>query len=156
MRIASPAFQNGGRIPAKYTCDGENISPPLKFSDIPEDAACLVLIMDDPDVPRQIREDRMFDHWVVFNIDSSVRNINENSVPKVSVLGRNTAGSNRYTGPCPPSQYEPKEHRYFFRLYALSSKLDLEEGVSKKEVEHAMNGKIIGNAEIIGRYSRQV
>lgn len=152
MQIKSPAFEHNTRIPKKYTCQGENISPPLQFSSIPEGAESLVLIMDDPDVPAQVREDQMYDHWVLFNIEPC-DGIDEDA--SQGIPGSNTSGDNAYTGPCPPAQFEPTEHRYFFRLYALDTMLDLDEGVSKDELIEAMQDHIIEKAELIGLYEKE-
>ncbi len=147
MKIISAKFENGGLIPAKYTCNGENISPPLEFVDVPEEAVSLVLIMDDPDVPVVVRDDGVWDHWVKFNIPPSIRMIEEGEEPE-GVSGMGTGGNLGYYGPCPPD----RQHRYFFKLYALDTKLDLPEGVTKKEVENAMAEHIIDQAELIGLY----
>lgn len=148
MKLSSPAFENNGNIPAKYTCDGENISPPLKIEGIPSSAKSLVLIMDDPDaVPVA---GKVWDHWVVWNIKVDTKTIAENSVPAGSIIGKNTRGVLGYGGPCPPD----REHRYFFKLYALDAQLDLKEGATKAEVEKAMEGHTISKAELLGRYSR--
>lgn len=145
MKISSIAFENNKNIPIKYTCDGSGINPPLIFSDIPEDAKSLVLIMDDPDAPFE-----SFDHWVVFNISPSVTEVSENSAPNDSIQGKNSAGTNKYVAPCPPSG----THRYFFKLYALDSKLNLDETAGKKQVEGLLKDHLIDSAEVIGLYSR--
>ncbi|MDP7247682.1 MAG: YbhB/YbcL family Raf kinase inhibitor-like protein [Candidatus Peribacteraceae bacterium] len=150
MQITSPEFEHTASIPSMYTCDGENVNPPLEFSSVPDEATSLVLIMEDPDVPKSIREDGMWDHWVVFNIPMTVKKIEKDSVPE-GVLGANTKGENKYGGPCPPD----REHRYFFKLFALESELDLEEGATKAQVEEAMEGKVIEVAQLIGRYERE-
>ena len=129
MNIISPAFSEGEEIPKIYTCDGNNINPPLEFSEVPENAKSLVLIMDDPDVPRNLKPDGIFDHWVVFNIPPEITKIDENSKP-LGIVGKNSAGQSEYTGPCPPD----RKHRYFFKLYALDSLLELDERATKKEV----------------------
>lgn len=149
MELKSKAFEHEGKIPAKYTCDGENISPPLTFLAVPEAAESLVLIMDDPDVPRHLREDGMWDHWVVFNIPSDTGEVKEGEEPG-GTHGMGTAENLNYFGPCPPD----REHRYFFKLYALDRKLDLSEKATKQEVEKAMEGAIIDQAELMGRYER--
>ena len=152
--LTSSAFEPNGRIPSKYTCDGDKtINPPLEFSGIPEGAKSLVLIMDDPDVPKMLRPDGVFDHWVVFNIPPDAKGIAENET--VGTAGANGAGARAYTGPCPPPQYEPSEHRYVFKLYALSAMLNLETGAAKKEVLDALAPVKIAEAELIGRYSRK-
>lgn len=156
--LSSSAFEQNERIPSQYTCDSKNVSPPLTFANVPEGATSLALIMDDPDVPKALRLDGVFDHWVVFNMPpppaGGTREIREGE-PAPGVAGVNGTGANAYTGPCPPSQYEPSEHRYIFRLYALDAALALSEGVTKKEVLTAMEGHTLGIAELIGRYSRK-
>lgn len=148
MKLTSPVFENEGKIPSVYTCDGKNVSPPLAIEDVPIEAKSLALIMDDPDVPAHIREDGMFDHWVLWNIPIDTKVIKEGEV--IGVTGSNTAGSVKYTGPCPPD----REHRYFFKLYALDTELDLAEGSTKAMVEKAMEGHIIEQCELMGRYDR--
>lgn len=146
MKLTSPTFHEGGIIPSIHTCEGQNLPPPLVAAHVPQSAKSLVLIMDDPDVPPSVRSDRMYDHWVLFNIDPATTNIDENS----GTAGKNTNGENEYIGPCPPD----REHRYFFKLYALDKKLDLIEGATKKEVEKAMQGHIIAQCQLIGRYEK--
>ena len=149
MRLKSSAFQEGGIIPSVYTCEGKNMSPPLEIEGVPPTSKSLVLIMDDPDVPAFVRPDKMYDHWVVFNIPPSCNKIAVNSPPS-GVHGKNTDGKNRYIGPCPPD----REHRYFFKLYALDSLLDLPVGATKDEVEEAMEGHILGSCHLMGRYEK--
>lgn len=149
MNITSPAFLNNKEIPKVYSCDGENINPPLEFSDIPQNAKSLVLIMDDPDVPKNLKRDGMFDHWIVFNIPPEIRSIDEDSEP-LGIVGQNSAGQSSYTGPCPPD----RKHRYFFKLFALDSLLSLNSQATKKDVEKAMEGHILEKAELMGVYER--
>jgi len=149
MRLTSRAFENNGMIPGKYTCDYENISPPLSISEVPEGIVSFALIMDDPDVPSNIRKDGLWVHWVVFNIPGELREIDEGVEPD-GVGGSGTNGHIGYAGPCPPD----REHRYFFKLYALDAMLDFKEGASKEDVESAMSGRVVENAELIGRYNR--
>lgn len=149
MELTSPAFSHDSVIPARYTCDGDNVNPPLVIGGVPEQAVSLVLIMDDPDVPKHLRADGMWDHWVVFNIAPQTREIAENSEP-AGVQGLGTGGNLKYSGPCPPD----REHRYFFKLYALDCQLDLAEGASKAEVEQNMAGHVLAQAELMGRYDR--
>lgn len=144
MRLASSAFKEGGPIPAKYTCDGSNISPPLHFEDVPAKAKSLVLVMDDPDAPAGT-----WDHWVVFNIPPATREVKEGHSPP-GVVGKNTRGELAYGGPAPPD----REHRYFFKLYALDAMLALKEGATKAEVEMAMEGHVLAKAQLMGRYKR--
>lgn len=153
MELKSTAFSNNEKIPSIYTCDGENSVPPLTVSNVPPEAKSLVLIMDDPDIPQEIKEQRgieVFDHWVLFNIEPSIFEIKSSS----GIAGKNGRGDSAYTGPCPPPQYPPTTHRYFFKLYALDVMLNLAEGVSKKDVEKAMEKHIIEKTELIGKYER--
>lgn len=151
MQISSPAFAHNAPIPSMYTCDGENVNPPLEFSDIPESARSLVLLMEDPDVPKHLKPDGMWDHWLIYNIEPTVTAIAENSTPP-GVVGVNTSGQNAYAGACPPD----REHRYFFKLYALDTELsfDAPSKVTKQMVIDAMQGHIIDQAELIGLYER--
>lgn len=153
MKITSPAFANSERIPTKYTCDGERfLSPPLSITEVPAEATSLALIMDDPDVPIALREDGIFTHWVLFNVPSTTFEIPEGA--DVGTFGANTRGEPRYTGPCPPPEYEPSTHRYFFKLYALDATLNFPKGATKGDVEAAMDGHILETAEMYGTYSR--
>lgn len=142
LTLTSPAFENTESIPAKYTCDGENINPGLEITDIPAEAVSLLLIMDDPDAPMGT-----FTHWVVWNIPTDMQ-IDENSTPGIE--GNNSAGQASYIGPCPPSG----THRYFFKIYALDIELDLENGAERSLVEDAMNGHVLAHGELMGTYSR--
>jgi len=149
MKLASPAFENGEKIPSRFTCDGAAVSPPLTISDVPSGAKSLVLIMDDPDVPRVLRSDGIWDHWVVFNIPVDTAEIAEGEEPD-GTHGKGTGGNLNYFGPCPPD----REHRYFFKVYALDAELDLPEGATKQQVESAMEGHVLATAELMGRYER--
>lgn len=149
MNLTSPAFTEGGKIPTKYTCEGENINPELNISGVPKNAKTLVLIMDDPDVPEFVRKDRMYDHWVVFNIPPNTTRIPERSQPP-GTPGKNTGGGLGYTGPCPPD----REHRYFFKLYALGCELTLPKGSTKHDVENAIKGHILAQTQLMGRYEK--
>ena len=154
LTLTSSAFENGAFIPSRYTCDEErDLNPPLSIAGVPEGARSLALIMDDPDVPRALKPDGMFDHWVLFNIPPKTREIPESA--STGVAGVNGAGKNAYTGPCPPTQYEPSQHRYFFKLYALDVMLGLPEGSSKADVEQAMAGHIMAQAELLGLYKKK-
>lgn len=146
MKILSQAFKNNARIPAKYTCDGENVNPPLEIHEVPGNTQSLVLIMDDPDAP--IEGDWV--HWLVWNINPKTTEIAENSVPTGAQQGANTRGNQNYGGPCPPSG----THRYFFKLYALDIKLDLPPSTDKVILEKAMNGHVLEQTELIGLYQR--
>ncbi len=142
MNLSSPAFEAQQEIPGKHTCDGEDVSPALEIADIPDAAKSLALIVDDPDAPA-----KTWVHWVVYDIAPTAR-IEENSVP--GTRGQNDFGKLAYGGPCPPSG----RHRYFFKLYALDAELGLDEGASKEQVEQAMEGHILDQAELVGTYSR--
>jgi len=149
MQLISPAFEDGGSIPYVYTCDGKNINPPLEIKGVPADAKSLVLIMDDPDVPSFVRKDQMWVHWVIYDMPPETRTLKENSTPP-GILGTNTDNEQRYQGPCPPD----REHRYFFKLYALKAFLRLKPGATKAQVEAAMEGQVLEKAQLIGRYVR--
>lgn len=144
MEIKS-VFEHNSVISPKYTCDGEDVNPPLKISEIPEGTASLALIVDDPDAPAGT-----WVHWVVFNIDPKTTRIEENSVPENSIQGVNSFNKNDYGGPCPPSG----THRYFFKIYALDTPLNLDSSAGKSDVEAAMQGHILASAELVGLYSR--
>ncbi len=144
LKLTSSAFENEGRIPDKYTCKGEDISPPLEIEGIPEGAKSLVLIIDDPDAPMG-----NWDHWIVWNIPL-VSKIEENSVPQGAVQGINDFRKHDYGGPCPPSG----THRYMFKLYALDIILDLDEDSRKMDVENAMEGHVLAQTKLIGLYSK--
>lgn len=154
--LTSPAFEPGALIPSKYTCDGENVSPPLRISGAPGGTQSLVLIMDDPDIPDVVKKDHgieVFDHWVVFNIPPETADIAEGE--QIGQTGLHGAGAPAYTGPCPPPQHEPKEHRYFFKLYALKDLLSFDTVPTKKQVEDALAPLLIERAELVGRYARK-
>lgn len=149
MKLKSPKFEEGGIIPSLYTCEGKQVNPPLEITGVPPGAKSLVLLMEDPDVPKSLRPDGMFDHWVVFNIPPQTQKIAEHS-HSLAVQGRNTKGKDEYFGPCPPNG----EHRYFFKLYALDTLLSLPPGSSKKEVEEAMKGHLLASCQLMGRYEK--
>jgi hypothetical protein len=154
LSLTSSAFEHNGTIPTKYTCDGDRtLSPPLAISGVPEGADSLVLIMDDPDVPKERRPSGVFDHWVVYAIPPDTAEIAEGAL--VGAQGLNSGGNAAYTGPCPPPEFEPSEHRYIFKLYAISGTLNFIKAPTKDEVLAALEGKILAEAELIGRYSRK-
>lgn len=144
--VRSPAFNDGQPIPSKYTCDGENMSPPLAIEQIPASTTSMVLVVDDPDAPSGT-----WDHWVVFNIPRSVTRIGEGEVPEGSVQGRSSWDTSAYGGPCPPDG----EHRYIFTVYALSTSLRLGEEATKADVLDAMQGHILASGELQGTYTKQ-
>jgi len=150
IKIESSAFDEGGIIPVKYTCDGEDVSPPLEWSGVPEGAKTLVLISDDPDAPMGT-----WVHWVLFNLPATVNNLPED-IPPVQTMengakqGMNDFRKIGYGGPCPPGG----THRYYFKIYALDTEIDLEAGATKPEVLRAMEGHILAQGQLMGRYSR--
>lgn len=156
LTLSSPVFEPNGTIPAAYTCDAQGAAnPPLRIEGVPSGTQSLVLIMEDPDIPDVVKQSRgiaVFDHWVLFNISPSTKAINPGD--SVGVLGANSAGTLGYTGPCPPSQYEPKEHRYIFTLYALDTLIELPQGATKQAVLDALQGHAIGQTTLTGRYAR--
>lgn len=149
--ISSQSFQKGGDIPKKYTCDGADVSPVLQWTSPPAGTQSFALIADDPDAPVGT-----WTHWVLYDLPPESTSLLE-GVAKVDELptggrqGRNDFRKIGYGGPCPPSG---KPHRYFFKLYALDKKLNLKPGASKQEVEQAMQGHILGQAELMGKYQR--
>ncbi len=146
MNLSSPAFAGNGAIPALYTCDGRDVNPPLRIENVPDGARSLALIVDDPDAPAG-----MWVHWVVWNIDPTIRDIGENSVPTGAVQGKNDWRRNSYGGPCPPSG----AHRYFFKLYALDTTFSLGTGTTKTDLEKTMAGHVLAHAQLIGIYQRR-
>jgi Raf kinase inhibitor-like YbhB/YbcL family protein len=153
LSISSTAFEANAPIPSRFTCDGQGVNPELTISGVPREAKSLALIMEDPDVPKVLRPDGVYVHWVLFNIPPSTTGIPEGGA--VGTAGANSSGKNAYVAPCPPPQYEPSEHRYVFTLYALDAELPLAAGVSKVTVESAMKGHIIAETQLIGRFKRQ-
>ncbi len=148
--LTSPAFDHGKPIPRKYTCKGKDISPPLEWKNPPEGTRSFALIVDDPDAPMGT-----WDHWVLYNIPAEKRSLPEgmptdSKLPDGSRNGKNSWHRLGYGGPCPPSG----THRYFFRLYALDTTLDLPSGAGKKEVLRAMEGHVLAQAELMGTYSK--
>jgi Raf kinase inhibitor-like YbhB/YbcL family protein len=153
MEIRSPAFFIGNTIPFKYTCDGENISPPLQWESPPPGTNSFALIVDDPDAPS-----KTFTHWVVYNLSADMRELpegitNNTRLPNGGMQGKNNFGKLGFGGPCPP----PKDgvHRYFFKIFALDQKLDLPPGATKEQVMAAMEGHVLDAAEVMGRYGRE-
>ena len=145
LTITSPVFKDNGNIPKQYTCDGKDVNPPLVIENIPRGAKSLALIVDDPDAPVDI-----WVHWVVWNMDPGTSEIKETSVPPGAIQGRNDFRKTSYGGPCPPSG----THRYFFKLYALDTVLTLGGNSTKHDLERAMQGHILGEAQTVGLYKR--
>lgn len=144
VQITSTAFEANSMIPKKYTCQGQDVSPPLSFTNVPEDTVTLALIIDDPDAPSGV-----FDHWIAWNIPGDKNGLAEGEAPKMQ--GKNHFGETRYRGPCPPPG---KPHHYRFKVYALDTTLDLKAGSSKKDLEKAMEGHILASDELVGIFQR--
>jgi Raf kinase inhibitor-like YbhB/YbcL family protein len=140
--ISSSAFENEGNIPAKYTCEGEEINPPLHVDNIPDGTQTLAIIVEDPDAPKGT-----FDHWLVWNIPPESI-IEENRIPGIS--GKNSAGKTGYHGPCPPSGY----HRYYFHVFALDSSLNLQAGSDKRTLQAAMEPHVLAKGSVMGKYKK--
>jgi Raf kinase inhibitor-like YbhB/YbcL family protein len=141
--VKSPAFESNKLIPAKYTCDGEEVNPPLTIEGTPEGTKSLVLVIDDPDAAAGT-----WNHWLVWNIPPATHKIEEDMVP--GIQGVNTSGKRAYGGPCPPSG----THRYFFKVYALDAKLNSNPNSRKDDVEKAMEGHVLAKGELLGLYRR--
>ena len=146
MKISSSAFQEGGTIPEKFSKNGQNVSPELRVEGAPAEAKSLALIVDDPDAPVGL-----FTHWLVWNIDPKTTEIAESSPPNGAVQGTNDYPNLGYGGPQPPSG----THRYYFKIFALDRMLDLKSGAKRREVDAAMRGHVIGQGELMGRYSKK-
>ena len=146
ISVTTPAFSAGSEIPSKFTCNGSNISPELKINGVPTEAKSLVLIVDDPDAPRG-----SFTHWIVWNIDPKTTDIAENSAPAGGIQGTNDFGKRNYGGPCPPSG----THRYFFKIFALDTKLDLKPSAHRAELDTAIHGHTLAQGELMTRCSHK-
>jgi Raf kinase inhibitor-like YbhB/YbcL family protein len=152
MQLKSSAFRAGGAIPARYTCEGQDISPEFSWTGIPAGTKSLALILHDPDAPRA----GGFTHWVIYDIDPSLRQIDENTPREeksvgIGLQGKNDGGKIGYMGPCPPSG----THRYIARLFALDTELNLKPGALHHEVESAMEGHILEKAALMGTYAKK-
>ena len=145
MRVESPSFSQGGSIPGKFTCQGENITPALSISGLPEGTRSMAIIVDDPDAPMGT-----WVHWVAWNIAPEKTSTSEGEQP--GTQGINDSGGSGYGGPCPP---RGPSHTYRFKVYALDTTIDLEEGATKAQLESAMKGHILAKAELDGEYQRQ-
>jgi len=145
MKITSSAFQEGGNIPSRFTCDGGDTSPPLQITEVPSGAKSLALVVDDPDAPSGL-----FTHWMFWNISPQNNTIAEGSTPK-GVQGTNDFGKSGYGGPCPPSG----THRYYFKIFALDRELESPAGTKRSQLDAAMKGHVVAQGELIGRYSRK-
>ena len=153
LTLTSSAFKQGGKIPSKYTCEGDDVSPPLSFDGIPAGTKSLVLIVDDPDAPDPKAPKRVWVHWVVHNLPPETRGLPENAsrtgLPQGAVSGLNDSKQASYNGPCPPVG----RHRYFHKLYALDTTLPLK-ALTKADIEAAIKGHVLAQAELIGTYQK--
>jgi len=145
MKITSSAFQEGGNIPSKFTCDGGDSSPPLRIAEIASGAKTLALVVDDPDAPSGL-----FTHWIVWNISPQTNTIAEGSAAQ-GVQGTNDFGKSGYGGPCPPSG----THRYYFKIFALDRELNLPSGTKRNQLDAAMKGHVVAQGQLMGRYAKQ-
>ena len=148
MQITSSAFADHTPIPGRYTCEGEDVNPPLSIAGVPSGAASLVLLVDDPDAPNPAAPQVVWEHWVMWNISPDTSSIAAGSVPAGAVQGTNSWGRTDYGGPCPPIG----THRYFFKLYALDTALALGTTSIKADVETAMQGHVLAEAQLVGLY----
>ena len=149
MKLTSSAFDNNSIIPKKYGYKHGNISPPLKFEDIPEGTKSLVLIIDDPDAMEAVG--KVWSHWIIWNISPNISEFPENSIPENCLEGKTDFGEIGYGGPAPPD----KEHRYVFKLYAIKSILPNPKGSSKQEIENSIQNQILEKTELYGKFSPQ-
>jgi Raf kinase inhibitor-like YbhB/YbcL family protein len=149
LKLTSPAFKHNGDMPRKYTCQGEEVSPPLKISGVPDNAVSLVLIMTDPDVPF-LPDKAEFAHWVICHLDPDTKTIDEGSKLENAIVGRNSIMRQKYLGPCPPWG----KHRYIFRLYALDEKLPFNNKSRRRKVLKQIKEHVIEKTELIGLYEK--
>lgn len=157
LSITSSAFKNAEPIPQKYTCDADATNPPLTISGIPEGTVSLALLMQDLDVPKALKSDGTFDHWVIYSIPFTVgaTTVEIPEAAQALPLGLNGSSQEGYLGPCPPPEYEPSKHRYHFSVYALSTELSFLTPPRMEEVQAGMEGYILASAELVGTYDRK-
>lgn len=151
LGVTSAAFAHMGAIPSAHTCDERDALVPLDIANIPPEAKSLAIIMDDPDVPKSLRPDGNWDHWLIWNLPPTTTSIREGKLPPNAVQGKNSWGRNDWGGPCPPD----REHRYFFKVFALDTWLSIPPSSGKPEMLRAMEGHVIGYGELVGRYERK-
>lgn len=153
MELASPAFPPRGEIPRRHTCEGEDLSPPLSWSGVPPGALSLVLVVDDPDAPDPAAPKRTWVHWLLYDLPPGAPGLPEGGrpLPAGTLEGSNDFGRTRYGGPCPPVG----RHRYFFKLYALDALLPKLHAPTKAQLEKAMKGHVVAEAELVGTYQKQ-
>ncbi len=149
LALKSSTFRDGDPIPAKFTCDGDNVNPMLEIRNAPRETKSFALIVDDPDASNG----GVWDHWIVWNIDPKTQYVMEDNIPFGAVEGKNSFGKEHYGGPCPPRGNQA--HRYMFKLYALNTALDLPQGASKAELEEAIKGHVLEETTLMGKYGRK-
>ena len=154
LELTSTAFQHGEKIPAKYTCEGEDISPPLSWKGVPEGTKSLALIIEDPDAPDPKAPKMIWVHWILYNLPPNMISLPEamtaNNIPQDAKEGLNSWKRTNYGGPCPPIG----EHRYFHKLYALDTLLTECDSPSKEEIESAMSNHVLAQTELMGTYEK--
>jgi len=154
LKVTSSAFQQGASIPSQYTCEGKDSSPPLSWSGLPNNTKSVAMIVDDPDAPDPAKPQRVYVHWVVYNIPAQTTSLGENAsksgMPAGAVQGKNDWGKPEYGGPCPPIG----RHRYFFKIYALDTTLTGLKDATKADLEKAMKGHIVDSGELMGTYQK--
>jgi Raf kinase inhibitor-like YbhB/YbcL family protein len=147
MMVSSPVSSDGDEIPQQFTCDGDHVSPPFDFAEMPSGTAEVAVLVEDPDAPGGT-----FVHWVLWGVDPGQSSMAEGDVPAGAAQGRNDFGTQRYGGPCPP---RGRSHRYVFNVFALSKPLDLAEGASAADLRRATAGNVLASASLTGRYGRR-
>lgn len=154
LTVTSSAFEQGGSIPARYTCEGDDISPPLSWSGAPSGSKSFALIEDDPDAPDPKKPQRVYVHWVVYNIPAATTGLPENAsrkgLPEGAAQGKNDWGKTEYGGPCPPIG----RHRYFHKVYALDTLLTFIAPPTKNDLLKEMEGHVLGSGELVGTYQK--
>jgi Raf kinase inhibitor-like YbhB/YbcL family protein len=154
LKVSSSAFEQGGSIPSLYTCEGKDISPPIAWSGLPSNTKSVAMIVDDPDAPDPAKPQRVYAHWIVYNLPPQTTALAENAskrgMPDGAVQGKNDWGKTEYGGPCPPIG----RHRYFFKLYALDTTLTGLAKATKADLEKAMKGHIVDSGELMGTYQK--
>jgi len=146
IKVTSSAFQEGGAIPEKFAKNGQNVSPELRIEGVPAEAKSLALVLDDPDAPGGL-----FTHWLAWNIDPKTTQIPEGNAPSGAMQGKNDFGESGYGGPQPPSG----THRYYFKIFAVNSRLELRPGAKRKEFDAAIKGRVLAQGQLMGRYSKK-
>ena len=151
LTVTSSDFEHMGSIPSRYTCDSDDELVHLSIEGVPDGARSIAIVVDDPDVPRSLRPDGNWDHWLIWNLPPSTTALGPGSIPSSAVQGKNSWGRNDWGGPCPPD----REHRYFFKVFALDTTLDIPASSEKPALLRAMEGHVLAKGELVGRYDRK-